>query len=304
MSLISVVFNTYVVPAALSRPMVIGAGCSVAIPALELIKCISQDYGSMQQYNNRSPNEPESAKSARLQKKDHLKNTLLIRGIGALILGACAFNLFPGSGALGLLGCLTYSRFKWKNEIGNVNPCFSLVVPGIALEVLSHYKTQIAKVIISRIKIAALAIGSFFYKTALKAGRIGLKILHAIPAAAKAILKPFKLAGNLLKIFKPFVRHPKLGLSFLAGLVCLIGCVKYGHQLTGAAAVVAKGINGLVGGLLAAGTFIGRGLGKTIRPLGTALSFVPTILVKTVSGIKAVVCFFFSPLQSIGITRA
>jgi hypothetical protein len=68
MSLISGVFNTYVVPAALSRPMVIGAGCITAIPVLELIKCISQDYGSMQQFNNPSPNEPESAKSARLQK--------------------------------------------------------------------------------------------------------------------------------------------------------------------------------------------------------------------------------------------
>lgn len=100
------------------------------------------------------------------------------------------------------------------------------------------------------------------------------------------------------------IRHPRLGLAFLAGLVCLKGCVKYGHQLTGAAAVVAQGINGVVGGLLTAGTFIGQGIGKTIRPLGTALSYIPTVLVKTVSGIKAIVCFFFHPLQSMGITKA
>ncbi|HEY5235719.1 MAG TPA: hypothetical protein VIJ14_06040, partial [Rhabdochlamydiaceae bacterium] len=87
------------------------------------------------------------------------------------------------------------------------------------------------------------------------------------------------------------------------GLVCLIGCVKYGHQLTGAAAVVAKAVNVVVGGLFTALAFIGRGIGKTIRPLGTALSFIPTVLVKTVNGIRAVVYFIFHPLQAMGFTK-
>jgi hypothetical protein len=308
MSMVSGVFNDYVVPAALSRPMVIGAGCIVAIPALELIKCIGQDYDVIQRYNTAVINESESAKSERLYKQDLLKNTLLMRGIGALILGACAFNLFPGSGAVGLLGYLTYSRFNWINEASNTNPCYSLVVPGIALQVLSAYKKLIAIAIISRIKITTLAIGSFIYKTAMKVGRFGLAILHGIRSTIIMIITPFKKLGNLLKIFKPFIRHPKLGLAFVASLVCLMGCVKYGHKLTGAAAVVVQGITGVVRGGLSTGTFIGQGIGKTIPPtirfLGTTLSFVPTILVKTMSSVKAVVGFFFHPLQSMGITKA
>lgn len=300
MSLISGVVNNYVIPAALSRSVVIGAGSIVAIPALELIKRISEDYSLSQRYNIPAINESESAKSIRLQKKEHLNNTMLARGIGAAFLGACALNIFPGSGAVGLLGYLTYSRFSWKNEISNANPCYSLVVPGLVLQILSACKTQIAKAIISRVKIVVLAVGSFFYKIAMKINHVSLAILHVIRSL---IVTPLKKLGNLLKIFKPFIRHPKLGLAFLAVLIGLVGCIKYGHHLTGAAAVVAKTLNGVVGVLLTAGTFIGQGIGKTIRPLATAISYTPMVVAKTVSGIKAVVYFFFHPLQLMGVKK-
>jgi hypothetical protein len=303
MSLISGVFNNYIVPAALSRPVVIGAGCIVAIPALELIKRASEDYDVIQRYNIPATHESEYDKSVRLQKKELLKNTLYIRGIGVLILGVCAFNQFPGSGAVGLLGYLTYSRFNWKNELRNTNHCISLVLPGLVLNILSDFKKPIAKAIISGISIAASAVGSFLHKMAVRIGHVVSAILHGIRAAVKVILTPLKWAGSLLKIFKPFVRHPKLGLVLLVGVVFMIGCVKYGHQLTGAAAVVAKAVNVVVGGLFTALAFIGRGIGKTIRPLGTALSFIPTVLVKTVNGIRAVVYFIFHPLQAMGFYK-
>lgn len=300
MSLVSGVFSDYVVPAALSRPMVIGAGCMVAIPALELIKRVSEDYDLSQRYNIPAAHESESAKSARLQKKDQLQNTMLVRGIGAAILGACAFNLFPGSGAVGLLGCLTYSRFNWKNEANNANSCYSLVVPGFALQFLSDYKKQIAKAIFSQIKIATLAIGSFIYKTAMKVRRFGLAILHGMRSITKVIIAPFKKLGSLLKIFKPFIRHPKLGLGFLAGLVCLIGCVKYGHRVIGAAGVIANAVSNVIQGLWNAGA----GMSSVVRPLGTVLSYIPSVLMQTVSGIKTVVYFIFHPVQAITEVKA
>jgi hypothetical protein len=300
MSLISGVFNNYVVPAALCRPMVIGAGCIMAVPALELVQRVSEDYALIQRYDIPAIQESTYNKSARLQKKEQLKNTLLIRGIGVLTLGACALNLFPGSGALGLLGCLTYSRYNWKNEIKNANPCLSLFVTGFALDILSHYKTEIAKAIFSKVKTTGLAIGSFLYKIAMKVSRFSLAIFHALRSTTKVIFTLFKKLGSL---FKSFVKHPRLGLGLLVGLVCLIGCVKYGHQLTGAAGVIARTINAVAGNLFTAGAFIGRGIGKTIRPLGTAASYIPMVLVKTVNGVKAVVYFIFHPLQAMGIAK-
>ncbi len=304
MSLISGVFNNYVAPAALSRPMVIGAGCIVAIPALELVKRISEDYVDIQKYNIPTANESESDKSARLEKKELRKNTMIMRGVTALILGGCASNFIPGSGAVGLLGYLTYSRFNWGNELRRgTNPCISLILPGLVLNILSDFKKLIAGTIIHGVTIAAKAVGSFFYQLGVKVARIGLAIFHGIRSIAKVIVIPFKMLGSLLKIFKPFIRHPLLGLGMIAGVICLIGCVKYGHRLTGAAAVVARALNFVVVGLWKAGAFILRGLGKAIRPLGIALSFIPSVLMRIVQVVRAVFYFIFHPLKALGLTK-
>ena len=69
MSLVSGVFSDYVVPAALKQTYRRRTGCMVAIPALELIKRVSEDYDLSQRYNIPSLHESESAKSAQLSKK-------------------------------------------------------------------------------------------------------------------------------------------------------------------------------------------------------------------------------------------
>ncbi len=283
--------------------MVIGAGCILAIPALELVKRISEDYGDVQKYNIPPAHESAYYKSVRLEKKEIMKNSMIIRGVTALILGGCASNFIPGSGAVGLLGYMAYSRFTWKNELKNKNPCISFVVPGLVLQILSEFKKPIAQSVISGVTIAATAIGSFLYKLGATVGRIGLAILHGVRSLVKLIVTPFKMLGSLLKIFKPFIRHPLLGLGAIAGVICLIGCVKYGHRITGAAAVVGKALNLVVVGLWKTGAFLLKGVGKAIRPLGTVLSFIPSVLMKMVNGIRSMVYFIFHPLQAMGFTR-
>ncbi len=303
MTFISNVFTNYVVPAALSRSVVIGAGCLGAIPALEMAYCASQEFNGILENGMAPKDETETQKIARLAEKEKLKTTLFIRGVGALLFGACALNQFPGSGATGLLGFLVYSRFTWKSELKNKNPCLSKLVTGFGLSLLSHHKKDLAKYTVK----IGVKIGSVIQKVSAQAAHLFQKILRAGIAFGKGVVKvivfPFKLTGKFLKIFKLFIQHPKLGLGLLVGIVLVIGLVKYSHPLTGAAAVVAKTINVAVRGLFTAGALLIRGIGKTIRPLGTALSFVPTVLVKTVNGVSAVVYFIFHPLQAMGFAK-
>ncbi|HEX4839561.1 MAG TPA: hypothetical protein VFU89_03865 [Rhabdochlamydiaceae bacterium] len=293
MSLISAIFNNYVVPAALSRPMVISAGCILAIPALELVHRIRQDY-SLFKERLQVPAiiEPEEQKSTRLEKIESLQDLIKTRAMTALIFGAFASNYIPGSGAIGLLGYLVYSKLDWKNEKKNDNPCISLIVPGFVLKVISEYKSQIGHAMKVGVIHATSATNSFLRALITQVKHAATAVFRVLRSIVKVLTIPFKLLAKCLKIFNAFIRHPTLALVAIAGVLCLIGCVIYGHQLTGSAASVARGINILIGGFLQ----ILKRLSKTIGPIGRALSFIPTLLVKILQVIKTVIygIIFFS----------
>jgi len=303
MSSISSAFTNYIVPAAMHRHVVIGAGCLLVIPALEMVKCAMEDLSGVLQNRIAPQEETESEKRARLEQKSELKTTMIVRAVGAVIFGACALNSFPASGAAGLLGFLVYSRFTWKKELKNQNPCISTLATGFGLYFISQNKGPIAK---TSVKIGT-KIGSALQKVSAKIARVVQKILSAGKAFGKGIVKvislPFKFGVKFLKLFKPFIRHPLLGLGLLGSIVCVILCVKYGHQMTGAAALLAKAVNSAVKALFAAGSLTAQGLGQVARPLGTALTFIPSVLAKTVQVIRNVVYFIFHPLQAIGFYK-
>ncbi len=77
-----------------------------------------------------------------------------------------------------------------------------------------------------------------------------------VRGVVRVILAPFKLIGKILKVFRPFIRHPRLGLGLLAGVACLIEWIKYGHRLTGAAGVIARVINQVTKGLIYTGSLL------------------------------------------------
>ncbi len=300
MSLISGLFTNYIVPTAMSRPLVIGAGCLLAIPVLEMAKCAVDDFNGILKHRIPPKDETEIQKTARLEQKEKLKTSMAIRAVGALIFGACALNNFPGSGAAGLLGFLVYSRFTWKKELENQNPCISTLLSGFGLSFASHHKKEIAK---TTAKISAI-VAAGIQKVSIKVASVVQKILSAGTAFGKGIVKvislPFKIG---IKLFKSFIRHPLLGLGVLGSIAGMVLCVKYGHQMTGAAAFIAKAVNYLARGLFIAGSFVVQGLGKVARPLGTALTFVPSVLAKTVQVIRTVVYFIFHPLQAMGLYK-
>lgn len=300
MSLISGVFTNYVIPAALSRPAVIGAGCLLAIPVLEMAKCAGEDFYGVLEHRFATQGETEHQKIARLEQQDKLRISMNVRAIGALIFGACALNFLPGSGAAGLLGFLVYSRFTWKKETENKNLCISIFLTGFGLSFSSHYKKEIAQ---TMVKISAI-VAAGLQKVSIKVASVVQKILGAGKAftkgAVKVISVPFKFG---IKLFKPFIRHPLLGLGLLGSVAVVILSVKYGRQMTGGAALIAKAVNYAVKGFFIAGSLTIQGLSQIARSLTTALTFAPSVLAKTAQVGRTAVYYIFHPLQAIGLYK-
>ncbi len=285
MSSIQNIYTNHFLPIATNQKVVIGTGCLVAIPALEMALRAIQNIDVAHRLQSPPEKETNEARTTRLNRIEKLKNASINRGMGALIFGACALNSFPGSGTIGLTGYLIYSHFNLKNEQININPCFTTFFTGIGITLLSEFTKHIVKTSSSKVAHAVS-----------KAGPVLKKL------AAKASSAALKLIGGIAKLFLSVFRHPRLGLGVLAGIGLLIVCIKYGPPLSKAVKNSALLISQLAKGALYTGSLAVQGIIISIKPLSRAFYVLPSVLMKTAQVTKSVVYFIFHPLQAIGLS--
>jgi hypothetical protein len=300
----------YIPPIAASHPIIVGTGILCAIPAIDLTFCALKDLDGI---NFKTPSLLPEKKQDYLDRQDKLKTSLRIHAIGAAILGACAANLFPGSGAVGAVGFMAYARFSWEREFEAPTPPLTICLTGYALKVLSVYKGKIAHGIFSKsVEICRWA-GSCIHTIAIKVLDCARAVIHGVKIGFRAagklchyvIVLPAKglqAIGHVFKVFfhalHSLVHHPVAGLGVLAGVICLIGAVKHRHLFKGAMGAVARIVHRCVKGLLKAVPFVFRGVVITVKTLGKVLWAVPDVLIYLAKTIISIFRFILHPTRA------
>ncbi len=336
-------------------PVVVTTGCLCAIPAVEMALRAFQDLEALYQAKNDevSLEENDPKKSQMKFRCIKISNELIQHTIGSLFLGVCAANIFPGSALVGALGFMIYSKITWKKEVDFTNPSFATFGMGLSLQFLSIIKKDIVK---SVIKITQTSIELVFraskyilvsiYHIAQEIIGAAKQVVHVIKVTAKGMTKAFKtlillpgkfvvgackvigkaaikaasIIGRSVEVAcKALIRHPLIGLGFLAVGVCLSAILINASSVAGLigktaaiVGVVAKGIFSGTGRLivLATQTFkvafaalgylaknsvgpIGKIISGTVSVIGTVLSYVPAAIAKTFFVIAAIAKFIF-----------
>ncbi len=307
--------KNYLAPFAMNQRFVLGAGGLCAIPALDMAICALKDSDGVMYAPAKPEMETEAEKVQRLDLKKKMKISLAVHGVGALILGACAANQFPGSGLAGLAGFLIYARFKWRSEAEQPHPSLTTFYVGFGIKILSLFKRKIFKYISSRSLTAITWTTTGIHNVALKIFHIGKaiirgvgKFLHTVvivpvKGVARAFKAVIKIAEAFIKFLGNLARHPRIGLGVIAGIACLIGCVKYGHLLKGPGQALLRLLHKCVKGVFHTLPKLLKGIGKVIQIIGKALYFLPSVVMKTISAIGAVFNAILHPLQAMGFSK-
>jgi hypothetical protein len=301
----------YIAPIVASPTVVVAAGSLSLVPVIDLAVCAYYDLQGVLNSRVGPLSERPDQKEIRLVRKEKMKSEMVVHGVGALVLGACASNRFPGSGIVGLAGYVTYAHYAWKSEYKKTHPSPVIIATGVGLEVLSHYKKEIAKSVGSALLKAGTWTIATLYGIVLKVIHVGQAVVHGLRVGAKAIggflhaivVVPIKALAKVPRIFMACVRHPVLGLGVLAGIVCLIGCIKYTNTLTRASQASAYLVKKSVRGIFSAIPLFFRGAVKAAKLLGKVLYFLPAILIKIVQVICSIVHAIFHPLQTLGFSK-
>jgi hypothetical protein len=310
MSVISSV-TKYIAPVVTSPIVVVAAGSLSLVPVLDLAACAYYDLQGVLNSRVGPKSELPDETAIRLARREKMKTAMFIRGVGALLLGACASNRFPGSGVVGLAGFLAYAHYGWEYEAKNTHRSTTTIATGVGLEILSHYKKEIAKSMGSALLRAGAWTGVTLYRIALRVLHVGQAIVHGIRVGARAVggflhtvvVLPIKALAKVPRIFMAYVRHPVIGLGVLAGVVCLIGCIKYTNILARASQAIAYLVNKSVRGIFSVVPMLFRGTVQAVKLRGRVLYFLPAVLVKIVRVICSVVYAIFHPLQTMGFSK-
>jgi hypothetical protein len=297
---------------------VVAAGSLSLVPVLDLAACAYYDLEGVLNSRVGPKSELPDETAIRLARREKMKNEMLVHGVGALVLGACASNRFPGSGIVGLAGFLAYAHYGWEYEAENTHRSATTIATAVGLMLLSHYKKEIAKSMGSALLKAGAWTIATLYGIALRVMHVGQAIVHGIRVGARAVggflhavvVLPFKGISAVFKglakiprIFMACVHHPVIGLGVLAGVVCLIGCIKYTNILAVAGQAISYLVNKSVRGIFSAVPMLFRGIVQIVKLLGRALYFLPAVLFKIVRFICSVIYAIFHPLQTLGFSK-
>ena len=278
-----------IAPWVVNEPVAIATGIVCAIPALEMGIRACHDASDFFSTSAILEKEEIETEQKRLQLRSKLKNEFISHVAGSILLGACALNPFSASGVVGMIGFMIYSKLKIKSEMDFKNPSYSVVVTGLALTILNHYKTTIIKACFCK---TTAAITFIFAKclTFIKMAGHALKSFgHGVK---KFVVYPFKmiargaikLASLLMKIglfaAKIFLHKPLIGLGLITAAVTAVIIIKV-VPVSGIVAAIDTLARHLFTAVIAVVKFIpdvaaagGKVLLGTMRVVGTVLGFV------------------------------
>ncbi len=297
---ISNTLTPLVAPLVVSQPVVIATGTLCAIPAIELGIRTFQDATDLLSICFPSEKGEDNLKQNRIDARNKIINELISHLAKTILLGACALNVFTGSGAIGLVGFMIYSKAAWKDETNCKNPSTSIMVTGVAVMILNHYKMKILKACFCN-TIALVK------KIVAKAMILFKGVWHAFKSLAHGIKKfvfyPFKLiargavklAALLVKIGKVvaklFMHKPLIGLGLLAAAGTAFIFIKV-VPISGIVAVIDTLARHIFTAVITVVKFIpdvaaagGKVLLGAVRVVGTVLGFVPAVIMKVGSAV-------------------
>lgn len=245
--MINNIVSNYVAPFVSSSPVAVASSICCAIPAAEMLVRANMDLAEYVTASQPMNFEQIEERNKRFQEMiNHLA--------GAVLLGGCALNLVPGTALIGTVGFMIYSRFKWVKETNCANPAYSTVYTGLALNILSFYKKELAARGLHLLKKGADATTKIVSQIFHKVSQFIKAIFPTLKNAAKIVGRAFihmikyipKLGSLIIKISSAALRIIlKFPLPVATVLLLTILGVRNIEVLTGAASVVgyvAKGV--------------------------------------------------------------
>ena len=250
------------------QPAVIGFGCLCTIPALNMASCALKDLNelltpekSSERVLNNSDQSALTIKQSEFRARQiKIRQELTSHAIGAVVLGACAANVFPGSAFIGTIGFTLFANFAFKREMKMTHTCLTTLYTGAALKILGQFKGRIAKALAHKLMGVAKGVSKLFH-------RISRFVLKAIRGGIKIAKLP--LLG--------FIRHPFIGTVLLGVSLVVIG--KHHVVLNKGLELTAALTGTLAKGLFTAGAFLAKG---TVKVLGSTTVFTFSLLLKPI----------------------